>query len=149
MKIRSHGKFSILKKFSNLVRNVFKWAIWKHFLPNSKISSKLKINSIKKWKVFYSTKAFYPSIVVWIGHLKTFLTQFENFFKIENFPWERIFMLAHWFLIQKKAQDVYFEMKKFFTPTKSFLPPFLLMHYHHEKDNFNSIVRYPNCYRGG
>ena len=43
--------------------------------------------------------------------------------KIENFPWERIFMLAHWFLIQKKAQDVYFEMKKFFTPTKSLLPP--------------------------
>ena len=47
------------------------------------------------------------------GPFETFLTQFENFFQIENFPWERIFMLAHWFLIQKKAQDVYFGVKMF------------------------------------
>ena len=81
--------------------------------------------------------------------MTTYFVKMENFFKIENFPWERILMLAHWFLIQKKAQDVYFQMEKFFTPTKSFLPPFLLMHYHHEKENFDSIVRYSNCYRGG
>ena len=82
-------------------------------------------------------------------HLNALLTNFENFFQIENFPWERIFMLAHSFLIQKKAQDVYFEMEKFFTPTKSFLPPFLLMHYHHKKENFDLLVKYSHYYRGG
>ena len=61
---------------------------------------------------------------VQMDHLNALLIKFENFFKIENFPWKRIFMLAHWFLIQKKAQDAYFETKKFFTQTKSFLPPF-------------------------
>ena len=30
----------------------------------------------------------------------------------------------HSCLIQRKAQDIYFEMEKFFTPTKVFYPPF-------------------------
>ena len=58
-------------------------------------------------------------------------------------------MLTHSFLIQRKAQDVYFEMEKFFTPTKSFLPPFLLMHCHHKHENFDLIIRYSPYSRGG
>ena len=57
-------------------------------------------------------------------------------------------MLAHWFLIQEKTQDVYFEMKKFLPQLKVFYLPFLLMHYHHKKENFDLLAKYSHYYEG-
>ena len=82
-------------------------------------------------------------------HFDSLPVKFENFLENRTCPWERILMLTHSFLIQRKAQDVYFEMEKFFTPIKSFLPPFLLMHCHHKHENFNLIIRYSPYSRGG
>ena len=43
--------------------------------------------------------------------------------KIQSFRKESILKLRSSFLIQNEGQDVEFQMKKFFTPSKSFLPP--------------------------
>ena len=51
-----------------------------------------------------------------MDHLTTLLFTHENFFETQNLPWERIFMLTHWFFIQKKSLGVYFTIVKFFTP---------------------------------
>ena len=58
-------------------------------------------------------------------------------------------MLTHSFLIQKKAEDVYFEMLNFLPQLKVFYPPFSLIHYHHKTENFGLVIRHSDYSRGG
>ena len=44
--------------------------------------------------------------------------------------------------MQIKAENSLFQNQKFFTPPKSFLPPFLLMYYHLKNEDFGLNIKY-------
>ena len=71
MKIRSHGKFSILKKFSNWVRSAFKLTFWT-FLLFFTILSSVGFNSKKRIKRLVSVKFLIVIYVKKFAWLKSY-----------------------------------------------------------------------------